>query len=590
LLPLVAASVGSFISSREAMEHSVAVNLSLDTREAMVGLERFLADTRTDLQTWSDLRVMQEVLIDDQEGEIGSDLRGFAARYDHFADLIVLNGAGRVVASTDDADLGIDESETPSFAATAQGKSFQSTVGVSRFNKRAALTFAEPIRASYDHATIIGSLIGIIDWEKVQTMLARVSMNGARQDRNHLLVLYSRVDDAILYRTGAGPSFDGIVRMFRERGEQQDSKLALVPIDSRDFLVTEAASQGQGQFANPGWDLYAAVSADIALASVGELRSQMLSIGILACLGALALGWLGARNLVRPISGLTHVMRQVSHGSSLEELPGCDRADEIGELARGFREMTERLRDSTEKLSRHERLSVLGQMAGTVSHELRNPLGAIRSSMAFVRQLTSGKGLGLERSLDRIDRNIGRCVRIIEDLFEFTRMKDLERQDTLLDDWLTEILDDYTLPPGIIQNRDFTYGGAVFIDRERLRQVLVNLLDNAAQAIADPARQTGGSTESIVTVRTEAAGPYVLLSVIDTGPGIAADKLDKIFEPLFTTKSFGVGLGLPTVKQLVEQHGGTIAVQSSPGQGATFTVRLPRHSNVYEITQPQAAA
>ncbi|MGH6960382.1 MAG: ATP-binding protein, partial [Dongiaceae bacterium] len=78
------------------------------------------------------------------------------------------------------------------------------------------------------------------------------------------------------------------------------------------------------------------------------------------------------------------------------------------------------------------------------------------------------------------------------------------------------------------------------------------------------------------TARTEAAGPHVRLSIIDNGPGIAEDKLPKIFEPLFTTKSFGVGLGLPTVQRIVEQHGATIEVASSVGEGTTFLIRLPR--------------
>src|SRR5262249_58449528 len=79
-----------------------------------------------------------------------------------------------------------------------------------------------------------------------------------------------------------------------------------------------------------------------------------------------------------------------------------------------------------------------------------------------------------------------------------------------------------------------------------------------------------------IPVRTEAAGPHVRLAVADTGPGIPTDKLGKIFEPLFTTKAKGVGLGLPTVRKLVEQHGGTIDVESKEGEGTTFTVWLPR--------------
>jgi signal transduction histidine kinase len=106
--------------------------------------------------------------------------------------------------------------------------------------------------------------------------------------------------------------------------------------------------------------------------------------------------------------------------------------------------------------------------------------------------------------------------------------------------------------------------------------VIVNLVDNAAQALTDPGWQPPTEPERRITVRSEAAGPYLKLSVIDTGCGIPADKLGRIFEPLFTTKSFGVGLGLPTVRQIIEQHGGTIDVESVVDQGTTFTIWLPR--------------
>jgi signal transduction histidine kinase len=88
-----------------------------------------------------------------------------------------------------------------------------------------------------------------------------------------------------------------------------------------------------------------------------------------------------------------------------------------------------------------------------------------------------------------------------------------------------------------------------------------------------------------VTVRTEVGGPFVRIEVSDTGPGIPPDKLPKIFEPLFTTKSFGVGLGLPTVRQIVEEHGGTVDAACLSGEGATFTIRLPRRRG-----QPAVAA
>jgi signal transduction histidine kinase len=236
------------------------------------------------------------------------------------------------------------------------------------------------------------------------------------------------------------------------------------------------------------------------------------------------------------------------------------------------------LKSATDRLARQERLSMLGQVAGTVSHELRNPLSAIRNSMALLRQLTAGKVAGVERALDRIDRNIERCARIINDILDFTRVRELKREPTPLDTWLGDTLGEIAVPAAVTIRREFQFGGDIALDRDRFRQIVVNLVENAAQALADPGWAPADDRRRAIVLRTEDAGPYVRLTVGDNGPGIPEDRLPKIFEPLFTTKSFGVGLGLPTVRQIVEQHGGTIDVESTVDQGTAFTIWLPRQS------------
>jgi signal transduction histidine kinase len=449
------------------------------------------------------------------------------------------------------------------------------------------MTFAEPIRAAYDQATVIGTLVGDVDWTKVQDVLAAVSLNGAPQDEDHVLALVSRVDGGVLYRTRQAAAPGTLAESAPPSGGPRGVALSLISIGGREFLIESAASAPRGQFADPAWILEAAVATDAAFAGINDMRSHMIAIGVVTCLCALALGWFAARYLVKPITALTSFVDQFASGNAPAELPGLQRQDEIGELVRGFRDMTQKLRDSREKLSRNERLATLGEVAATVSHELRNPLGAIRISMEVIRQLAEGKESRLDRPLERIDRNVGRCERIIGDLLGFTKTKELLREPTPVDDWLAETLAEQVLPPDVVCRRDFRASGEAMIDRERLRQVVVNLLDNAAQALTDPARSPAEGRERSITVRTEAAGPFVRIAVIDTGPGIDSATLDKIFEPLFTTKSFGVGLGLPTARQLVEQHGGTLHAESAAGEGATFVILLPRHGQRSQEPQPE---
>jgi len=243
-----------------------------------------------------------------------------------------------------------------------------------------------------------------------------------------------------------------------------------------------------------------------------------------------------------------------------------------------LRQALDQAKEAMDKLSRQERLAALGQVAGTVSHELRNPLAAIRNSMALIRQLTADKGLGVERAVDRVERNIGRCNGIISDLLEFTRKRDLNRTSTAIDGWLAEMLDEHSVAEGVAVIRELSSSGVVALDRDRFRQVMVNLLDNAAQAMTVSGWSPTDGRRLTIVIKTEAAGPHVRLSIADNGPGIATENLAKIFEPLFTTKTSGVGLGLPTVRTIVEQHGGTIDVESTVDAGTAFVVWLPRQS------------
>jgi len=243
-----------------------------------------------------------------------------------------------------------------------------------------------------------------------------------------------------------------------------------------------------------------------------------------------------------------------------------------------LRQALDKTNEAMDKLSRQERLAALGQVAGTVSHELRNPLAAIHNSMALIRQLTADKGLGVERAVDRVERNIVRCNGIINDLLEFTRKRDLNRTSTAIDGWLAEMLDEHAVAGGVAVVRELSSRGVVALDRDRFRQVMVNLLDNAAQAMTISGWSPTDGRRLTIAVKTEAAGPHVRLSVADNGPGISTENLAKIFEPLFTTKASGVGLGLPTVRTIVEQHGGTIDVESAVDKGTTFVVWLPRQS------------
>ena len=223
------------------------------------------------------------------------------------------------------------------------------------------------------------------------------------------------------------------------------------------------------------------------------------------------------------------------------------------------------------KRSEKERLSILGHLTATVAHELRNPLSAIRNTLVVLREMIAGTNVKADRPLSRIERSIERCDQMVSSLLEYARHRKLNCSPNQLDQWLGEVLDEQQMiPAGIELERQFSAPDVmVDLDADRFRRVLINLLENAAQAM-----QQSQSRERKITIQTRAADRAEII-VRDTGPGIAPDVLPKIFEPLFTTKSFGTGLGLAIVKQTVEQHGGTIAIESEFGHATTIRIDLP---------------
>jgi signal transduction histidine kinase len=225
------------------------------------------------------------------------------------------------------------------------------------------------------------------------------------------------------------------------------------------------------------------------------------------------------------------------------------------------------------ELLKKERLSVLGQFTATVANELRNPLSAIRNTLFTMREIATSSGLVLDRPIARIQRSIARCDRIIADLLEYIRSPELTRVSVDFDAWLRDILAEHALPPAVTLIAEYTAHDAVVrIDADRIRHVVINLVDNAAQALGE---KVPGDGPLRITVRSAIGDQGLELTVSDTGPGIPPETMTRIFEPLFSTKSFGAGLGLSTVKQIVTQHGGTIDIVSQRGVGTSVTIHLP---------------
>lgn len=305
---------------------------------------------------------------------------------------------------------------------------------------------------------------------------------------------------------------------------------------------------------------------------------RLFATGMVFAVGSALIIFL-ARRYTTPIKNLVEDFKRVSAGDLSVTIP-VESSDEIGEMAEGFNNMVEKLREREElekRLYEAEHLSRVGQLASGIAHEIRNPLNYI--SLAIDHLKTEmlprcGENCAeLEELADKIKEEVRRANYMVVNFMNYGRPLKLRRTEVayrellakvlpVLQDRLTEqhITVDQQIPPDM---------PPLWIDAELFRNCILNFITNAAQAMPD-----GGT----ITLGVRLEGKQMKLTFSDQGSGIAPDDIGKIFQPYFTTKDVGIGLGLAITERIIKEHNGGIEVESIVGGGTVFTVSLPLQS------------
>jgi PAS domain S-box-containing protein len=254
--------------------------------------------------------------------------------------------------------------------------------------------------------------------------------------------------------------------------------------------------------------------------------------------------------------------------------------DQVTRLNAELSHSIKKLKATQEEMVKAGRMAQLGQLTATVAHELRNPLAAVRTSAFVLDRKIKGKGMGVEQQLQRIDNGVVRCDNIISQLLDFARTRPVQLKLLDVDTWLAKVIEEEAakLPAVVTIECSLGLGGLVAaIDPERMSRSLINLMSNASEALVGKGDALSGGADFVpkITINSGRTGRGIEISVTDNGPGISAEILLRIREPLFTTKSFGTGLGLPAVEKILEQHNGGLDIKSKPGEGACFTAWFP---------------
>jgi len=285
-----------------------------------------------------------------------------------------------------------------------------------------------------------------------------------------------------------------------------------------------------------------------------------------------------AEKYSEPIKNIAKASKRIAEGELVKIRDKGHRKDEIGVLIRSFNEMVDKLserKELEEKLKKTEQLSMIGQLSSGIAHEIRNPLNFLSLSVGHIKERIYEENIEdkdeLVKLLNDVTKEIYRINELIHNFLFLGKpivlRKDFVEPEALINEALYTLKD--KIREGIEVKTVYNQNcKQIYCDREYMRLCLINLILNAIQAIEDNGE---------VRVECDTENGYSYVSVHDNGAGIGPDELDKIFEPYYSTKKLGIGLGLSVTKRFVEEHGGTITITSAVGKGTTITIKVPHH-------------
>ena len=343
------------------------------------------------------------------------------------------------------------------------------------------------------------------------------------------------------------------------------------------------------------WLLWIGIPTSVVVAPATRFLRDMAIVALLLVIVGGVAALLISRQITGPLKEMTLAAEGMSSGDYSRRVT-TGRHDELGALAQSFNSMAQQVDESTHKLEnrvqertrdletalnelreaqeslvRREKLAMLGQLAGGVGHELRNPLGVMTNAIYYLLMVLKEASPDVKEYLGIIRTQIALSEKIIGDLLDFARIKQPQVETVAIEKIVREQLERVGDLNGVKLVEDFPAGlPPIRVDRVQIGQVVINLVTNALQSM-----EGNGKVGTLGLRAKRGANGYVRLEVRDTGIGMTQGQLDKMFEPLFTTKARGIGLGLAVSRSLVQANGGEISAVSEQGKGSTISIDLP---------------
>lgn len=528
LLPALMVSLISFYQARQALRVEIKHDLQTTGKAVAEHVDRVLNERVQNVRSWSQLGIMQDLLIEDIDKRLSMFLAETRKSYaEQYLSLDVINLKGHVAASSEPAHI------SQPLAIPPEWMRFQDddqVITLYRLDHQ-QLMISAPI-LSQNNLQPLGTLVVTFNWRVIENLL-----DHAAQHSTELALFDQKLN---------------LLAQSSHWSDQQHSLHAQAPLISRLPLQ--------------GWQVHLNKDHDEAVAPVHRLGMIFIVVLGVTLVCSILLVRPIAQNISRPLEALTRYVQRFRQLDAIA--PVSSGPVEVQSLHQAFTDMVAELAASEQQLTRAAKLAVVGEMAAAMSHEVRTPLGIMRSSADVLLREPNLSEDGRE-VLGFIISETERLNKLVSTLIDSARPRAPSKIPLDLQAHLQHVI---ALLQAQAQSKQLTLSlsasAAVVVeaDQDQMTQVLLNLLMNAIQILPK-----GGH----IALSLWSDATHAHISVADDGPGVPPAQQAHLFEAFFTQRAGGVGLGLAVVKQIMETHGGTIQYSTSPWHGAQFNLTLP---------------
>ena len=336
-------------------------------------------------------------------------------------------------------------------------------------------------------------------------------------------------------------------------------------------LISYAKSTGYKSFEGFDWVVVVDQQRSSFVDEFVDLRNSILLISVIGMIASILIGFGISQLVTKPLKNLTNMAKSISKGD-FDVRAKHSNVSELQIIGDSFNQMAESLQkliETEKKLAeanaqvKNERFTAIGELAANVAHDLKNPLATVRSSAEIIKRSRTEKDPELDRVIGRMDRAIARMSHQIEGVLNYVRTTPVNMKSASIKSLIDSAIETLEIPSNvslILPQED----DQITCDAKKMEIVFTNLILNAVQAI--------GKDSGKINIMISSDDSSKIIEFQDSGPGISEKIIDRIFEPLVTTKEKGTGLGLSSCKNIIEQHGGSITVKNNP---TTFSVKIP---------------